>query len=88
MVVNDAGATSYANGARARVELEGLSIGTRLAVSMGRRLQDPMAELLKVDPKQLGLGPEQRLASKANLKRVLDEAVASATYVYDVLWKP
>lgn len=78
MVVNDAGATSYANGPRARVELEGLSIGTRLAVSMGRRLQDPMAELLKVDPKQLGLGPEQRLVSKANLKRVLDEAVASA----------
>ena len=78
MVVNDAGATSYANGPRARVELEGLSIGTRLAVSMGRRLQDPMAELLKVDPKQLGLGPEQRLVSKANLKRLLDEAVASA----------
>ncbi|MEC8511743.1 MAG: Tex-like N-terminal domain-containing protein [Planctomycetota bacterium] len=78
MVVNDAGATSYANGPRARVELEGLSIGARLAVSMGRRLQDPMAEFLKVDPKQLGLGPEQRLVSKANLKRVLDEAVASA----------
>lgn len=78
MIVNDAGATSYANGPRARVELEGVSIGTRLAVSMGRRLQDPMAEFLKVDPKQLGLGPEQRLVSKANLKRVLDEAVASA----------
>ncbi|MEC8493927.1 MAG: Tex-like N-terminal domain-containing protein, partial [Planctomycetota bacterium] len=78
LVVNDAGATSYANGPRARVELEGLSIGARLAVSMGRRLQDPMAEFLKVDPKQLGLGPEQRLVSKANLKRVLDEAVASA----------
>lgn len=78
MTVNDAGATSYANGPRARVELEGVPIGTRLAVSMARRLQDPMAELLKVDPKQLGLGPEQRLVSKANLRRVLDEAVASA----------
>ncbi|MEM6675207.1 MAG: S1 RNA-binding domain-containing protein [Planctomycetota bacterium] len=78
MVVNDAGASSYANGARARTELADASVPTRLAVTIGRRLQDPMAELLKVDPKQLGLGPEQRLVSKANLRRVLQEAIESA----------
>ena len=78
MVVNDAGASSYANGPVARVELESASVPTRLAITIGRRLQDPMGEFLKVDPKQLGLGPEQRLVSKANLRRALDEAVASA----------
>ena len=78
MVVNDAAATSYANGPRARVELADAAIPTRVAVTLGRRLQDPMGELLKVDPKQLGIGAEQRLVSKANLRRVLDEAVASA----------
>ena len=78
MVVNDAGASSYANGTRARAELAECSIGLRLAISMGRRLQDPMAEFLKVDPKQLSLGAEQRLVSKANLRRVLQDAVESA----------
>ena len=78
MVVNDAGASSYANGARARAELAEQSIGLRLAISMGRRLQDPMAEFLKVEPKQLSLGAEQRLVSKANLRRVLQDAVESA----------
>jgi uncharacterized protein len=78
MVVNDAGAPSYANGTRARAELAECSIGLRLAISIGRRLQDPMAEFLKVDPKQLSLGAEQRLVSKANLRRVLQDAVESA----------
>jgi len=78
MVVNDAAATSYANGPRARQELAEASIPTRVAVTLGRRLQDPMGELLKVDAKQLGIGAEQRLVSKANLRRLLDDAVASA----------
>ena len=78
MVVNDAGASSYANGTRARAELAESSVGLRLAISMGRRLQDPMAEFLKVDPKQLSLGAEQRLVSKANLRRTLQDAVESA----------
>lgn len=78
MVVNDAGATSYANGARAREELAEQSIPTRLAMTLARRLQDPMAEFLKVDGKQLGLGPEQRLLTKAALRRVIDDATAAA----------
>ncbi len=78
MVVNDAGASSYANGTRARAELAESTVGSRLAISMGRRLQDPMAEFLKVDPKQLSLGAEQRLVSKANLRRTLQDAVESA----------
>jgi uncharacterized protein len=78
MVVNDAGATSYANGQLAREELAEVSVPIRLAITMGRRLQDPMGEFLKVDAKQLSLGAEQRLVSKANLRRVLDESTASA----------
>ncbi|QDV06387.1 30S ribosomal protein S1 [Planctomycetes bacterium Poly30] len=78
MVVNDAGATSYANGQLAREELAEVAVPIRLAITMGRRLQDPMGEFLKVDSKQLSLGAEQRLVSKANLRRALDEAVASA----------
>ncbi len=78
MVVNDAGATSYANGQRAREELAEAAVPIRLAVTMGRRLQDPMGEFLKVDAKQLSLGAEQRLVSKANLRRVLDQSIASA----------
>ncbi len=78
MVVNDAGATSYANGQLAREELADVAVPIRLAITMGRRLQDPMGEFLKVDAKQLSLGAEQRLVSKANLRRVLDEAIASA----------
>ncbi|MEM8713488.1 MAG: S1 RNA-binding domain-containing protein, partial [Planctomycetota bacterium] len=78
MVVNDAGATSYANGQLAREELADVAVPIRLAITLGRRLQDPMGEFLKVDPKQLSLGAEQRLVSKANLRRVLDDSVASA----------
>ena len=76
-LVNEAGLGSYANSELARQELEALAVPERMAVSLGRRLQDPMAELLKVDPRHLSLGSEQGLVSKANLKRALDETVDS-----------
>lgn len=77
LVVNESGAASYANGQLARAELGDHPVPVRLAITLGRRLQDPMAEVLKVDPRHLGLGAEQGLVSKANSRRVFDEAVES-----------
>ncbi|MCA9001920.1 MAG: S1 RNA-binding domain-containing protein, partial [Planctomycetes bacterium] len=76
-LVNDAGLGSYANSEVARKELETVGVPERMAISLGRRLQNPMAELLKVDPRHLGLGSEQGLVSKANLKRALSETIES-----------
>lgn len=77
MIVNEAGLSSYANSELARKELPDCSIGMRMGVSLGRRLQDPMSEILKVDPRHLGLGSEQGLVSKANIKRVFTETLES-----------
>jgi len=77
LVTNDAGLSSYANSERARKELSGRSVPERTAISLARRAQDPLAELLKLDPWQLSLGPEQSLVSKANLRRALSEMVES-----------
>ena len=76
-ITNEAGLSSYANSALARQELPETTVPQRMAVSLGRRLQDPMAEILKVDPRHLGLGPEQGLVSKANLRRVFNETIQS-----------
>lgn len=76
-VVNESGLSSYANSEFARHELAGKSIPARLAISLGRRLQDPAAEILKVDPRHLGLGVEQGLVSKANARRIFQETIES-----------
>ncbi|MCC6407111.1 MAG: S1 RNA-binding domain-containing protein [Planctomycetes bacterium] len=76
-VVNESGLASYANSDLARHELAAFNVPQRMAFSLARRLQDPMAEILKVDPRHLGLGSEQGLVSKANVKRTLDETVES-----------
>jgi uncharacterized protein len=77
-LVNEAGLSSYANSELARAELADRSISARMAISLARRLQDPMAEILKVDPRHLGLGSEQGLVSKANARRVFTETIESA----------
>jgi len=77
LIVNEAGVSSYANSERARKELPDVPVPTRMAISLGRRLQDPMLEILKVDPRHLGLGSEQGLVSKANSKRVFRETIES-----------
>lgn len=77
-LVNEAGLSSYANSELARAELAERSISARMAISLARRLQDPMAEILKVDPRHLGLGSEQGLVSKANARRVFIETIESA----------
>jgi uncharacterized protein len=61
-----------------RVNEADRSIAARMAISLARRLQDPMAEILKVDPRHLGLGSEQGLVSKANARRVFVETIESA----------
>jgi uncharacterized protein len=78
-LVNEAGLSSYANSELARGEFPDRSISARMAISLARRLQDPMAEILKVDPRHLGLGLEQGLVSKANARRVFVETIESAT---------
>ncbi|MCY2959714.1 MAG: S1 RNA-binding domain-containing protein [Planctomycetota bacterium] len=77
--VNEAGLSTYAGSDWARRELSEASIPARIATSLARRLQDPMNEFLKVDPRHLGLGWEQGLVSKANVKRALTEAIESST---------
>jgi protein Tex len=76
-IATEAGLSSYANSEVARTELPEMSISQRMAVSLGRRLQDPMFELLKVDPRHLSLGSEQALVSKANVRRCFAETVES-----------
>ncbi|MEM7309052.1 MAG: Tex-like N-terminal domain-containing protein [Planctomycetota bacterium] len=77
-IVHEAGLTNYANSELARKELADLSVPARMAVSLGRRMQDLLLEVLKVDPRNLGLGMEAGLVSKANLRRTLQETVESA----------
>jgi transcriptional accessory protein Tex/SPT6 len=79
MLVNESGLSSYANSELARRELPDRQAPGRMAISLGRRLQDPLEEILKVDPRHLGLGLEQGLVSKANAKRVFTETIESCT---------
>ncbi len=77
-IVNDSGLSSYANAELGRSELPDFTVPQRMAISLGRRLQDPLAEFLKVDPRHLGVGSEQGLVSKANVRRVFNDAIQSA----------
>ncbi len=76
-VVSDVGLSAYANGEAGRSELPDLSVQARTALSLARRLQDPMAELLKLDPRHWGLGFEQSMLTKAAGRRVLNETLES-----------
>jgi uncharacterized protein len=76
-VVNESGLSSYASSDVARRELEGKSVPVRMAISLARRLQDPLSEILKVDPRHLGLGSEQGLVSKANARRAFVDTIES-----------
>lgn len=78
-IVNEAGLSSYANSEVARQELGDRAVPARMAISLGRRLQDALPEILKVDPRHLGLGVEQGLVSKANARRTFVETIESCT---------
>ena len=78
VVVNEAGASVYSASELARVELPGLDVTLRGAVSIARRLQDPLAELVKIDPKSIGVGQYQHDVDQRRLKKRLDDIVVSA----------
>jgi protein Tex len=77
VMVNEAGASVYSASDVAREEFPDLDLTLRSAVSIARRLQDPLAELVKIDPKSIGVGQYQHDVSQPRLKRRLDETVES-----------
>ncbi|HEX3792744.1 MAG TPA: Tex family protein [Pseudonocardiaceae bacterium] len=74
-VVSEAGASVYSASAYATQELPGMDVSLRGAVSIARRLQDPLAELVKIDPKSIGVGQYQHDISELKLSRSLDAVV-------------
>jgi uncharacterized protein len=77
-VLHEASAVAYSNSHAAREELPDLDPGLRTAVSLGRRLQDPMRELVKIEPSQFGLGTAHHEIAGRLLKDRLLDSVASA----------
>jgi uncharacterized protein len=75
IVVSEAGASVYSASELASRELPGLDVTLRGAVSIARRLQDPLAELVKIDPKSIGVGQYQHDVSQTKLARSLDAVV-------------
>ncbi len=75
--VNEAGASVYSASDVAREEFPDLDLTVRGAISIARRLQDPLAELVKLDPKSIGVGQYQHDVSQPALGRKLDEVVES-----------
>ncbi len=75
IVVSEAGASVYSASAYASEELPGLDVTLRGAVSIARRLQDPLAELVKIDPKSIGVGQYQHDLSEFKLSKSLDAVV-------------
>ncbi|HAT15145.1 MAG TPA: RNA-binding transcriptional accessory protein [Microcoleaceae bacterium UBA11344] len=77
VMVNESGASIYSASDVAIAEFPDLDITVRGAVSIGRRLQDPLAELVKIDPKSIGVGQYQHDVDQKLLKKKLDETVES-----------
>jgi len=76
-LVNESGASVYSASEAAREEFPDQDITVRGAVSIGRRLQDPLAELVKIDPKSIGVGQYQHDVNPTQLKQSLDDVVSS-----------
>lgn len=77
VMVNEAGASIYSASDIAREEFPELDLTIRGAISIGRRLQDPLAELVKIDPKSIGVGQYQHDVNQSLLKKALDAVVES-----------
>lgn len=75
VIVNESGASIYSASDVARNEFPDLDVTVRGAISIGRRLQDPLAELVKIDPKSIGVGQYQHDVDQKLLKKKLDETV-------------
>lgn len=77
LVVNEAGASVYSASELAREEFPDLDVSMRGAVSIARRVQDPLAELVKIDPKSIGVGQYQHDVNQKELANTLDQVVES-----------
>ncbi len=77
VIVNESGASIYSASDLAREEFPDLDVTVRGAISIGRRLQDPLAELVKIDPKSIGVGQYQHDVDQKLLKKKLEETVES-----------
>lgn len=78
VVVSEAGASVYSASAAAAAEFPNLDVSLRGAVSIARRLQDPLAELVKIEPKSIGVGQYQHDVDQYHLARALDAVVEDA----------
>lgn len=78
LIVNEAGASVYSASKLAKDELPSLDVSLRGAVSIARRVQDPLAELVKIDPKSIGVGQYQHDVNQKGLTSTLDAVVESA----------
>lgn len=77
VIVNEAGASVYSASSLARSELPDLDVSLRGAVSIARRIQDPLAELVKIDPKSIGVGMYQHDVDQSRLSDALQAIVES-----------
>ncbi|MGD9233372.1 MAG: Tex family protein, partial [Desulfobacterales bacterium] len=77
ILVNESGASIYSSSAIAREEFPDLDLTIRGAISIGRRLMDPLSELVKIDPKSIGVGQYQHDVDQSFLKQALDDVVTS-----------
>ncbi len=77
IIANEAGASVYSASPLARAEMPDLDVSMRGAVSIARRIQDPLAELVKIDPKSIGVGMYQHDVNQKDLARSLDGVVES-----------
>jgi len=78
VIVSEAGASVYSASETAAAEFPGLDVSLRGAVSIARRLQDPLAELVKIEPKSIGVGQYQHDVDQFRLARALDAVVEDA----------
>src|SRR5205814_3581859 len=78
VIVNEAGASDYSASPVAKEEFPGLDATTRGTISIGRRLQDPLAELVKIDPQHVGVGLYQHDVKPKHLKESLEAVIESS----------
>lgn len=83
-VVSESGASVYSASKIAREEFPNYDVTVRGAVSIGRRLSDPLAELVKIDPKSIGVGQYQHDVDQNKLKKALDQTVESCVNLVGV----
>lgn len=84
IMVNESGASVYSASEAAREEFPDKDVTVRGAVSIGRRLMDPLAELVKIDPRSIGVGQYQHDVDQSLLKKKLDEVVESCVNLVGV----